>query len=60
MKAPCLNCEDRHPCCHSKCEKYLAFKHEHDKLKAKLDNEKRQLNEYYSMKEDKYRRLKRR
>lgn len=40
MKAPCLNCEDRHPCCHSKCEKYLAFKHEHDKLKAKLDNEK--------------------
>lgn len=24
-KAPCLNCENRHPGCHSECEDYIAY-----------------------------------
>ena len=25
LKAPCENCPDRHPGCHSECEKYIAY-----------------------------------
>ena len=25
MTAPCLNCTDRHPNCHSECERYKEF-----------------------------------
>jgi len=25
-KSPCLNCPDRHPGCHSTCDKYQQFK----------------------------------
>lgn len=37
-KAPCLNCEDRNPGCHSRCEKYISYREkqiEYNKLKAK-------------------------
>lgn len=37
-KAPCLNCEDRNPGCHSRCEKYISYKEdqiEYNKLKTK-------------------------
>lgn len=29
----CKNCKDRHVGCHSKCERYLKEKEEHDKNK---------------------------
>lgn len=36
MKAPCKDCEKRHPNCHSECEEYQAF------WRAKrVENEKR-------------------
>ncbi len=37
---PCKGCEDRHYLCHSTCEKYIAWKQEHDELKAKIKAEK--------------------
>ena len=30
MTAPCKDCPDRHPLCHSECEKYLAYKAERE------------------------------
>lgn len=31
MKAPCMNCPDRSPGCHGRCERYKAFRGEKDK-----------------------------
>ena len=31
LRAPCKDCPDRHPECHGRCEKYLAFRAERDK-----------------------------
>ncbi len=31
MKAPCKDCENRHPSCHSHCEEYKAFRAEIDR-----------------------------
>jgi len=33
--APCKNCPDREPGCHSECERYAEWRKEHDKGKAK-------------------------
>ena len=30
-KAPCLNCEDRYPCCHDECDKFQEYKEDHEK-----------------------------
>lgn len=35
-KAPCLNCPNRKTLCHSKCEKYKAFRSEMDKINEKI------------------------
>jgi len=35
MKNPCKDCPNRYPGCHSKCERYKAWKQEWDKLKEK-------------------------
>lgn len=32
MNAPCKDCEDRKPRCHSDCEKYLKFKGQRKKV----------------------------
>ena len=29
--SPCLDCPDRHPSCHSECEKYLEFRKRQNK-----------------------------
>ena len=34
MIAPCKDCKDRNPGCHSKCEKYIAFDKENQKRRA--------------------------
>ena len=34
MTAPCKDCKDRAPGCHSKCEKYIAFDKENQKRRA--------------------------
>lgn len=31
-KSPCLNCPDRYPTCHSKCEKYQAWRAEQNAI----------------------------
>ena len=33
---PCKNCPDRYIGCHSKCEKYLTAKSNHEKRKAEI------------------------
>ena len=35
MKNPCKDCPDRHLGCHSKCERYKAWKKEREELKEK-------------------------
>lgn len=32
MKPPCKGCTEREPLCHSKCEKYLAFRKDRDEF----------------------------
>ena len=33
MTAPCKDCPDRHPLCHSECPKYLAYKAEREEMR---------------------------
>jgi hypothetical protein len=40
MNAPCKDCFDRHQGCHSKCEKYIAFRKERDELNEKIYKQK--------------------
>ena len=35
MNAPCMNCPDRTPGCHSRCERYKAFQAERQAVIAK-------------------------
>ena len=35
MKAPCKDCKDRNPMCHSTCENYIQFKKESDRIRDK-------------------------
>lgn len=35
MISPCKDCADRHPACHSHCEKYKEWKAEWDALREK-------------------------
>ena len=44
MKMPCKDCPDRHPGCHSVCEKYIADKEEWNNIKAKMAKEKHDFN----------------
>ncbi len=37
----CFNCESRYPGCHAECEYYLAWKREHDKVKAEENAERK-------------------
>ena len=30
MEAPCLNCKDRHPGCHDRCETYQKYRKQKD------------------------------
>lgn len=32
MRAPCKNCENRHPTCHGSCEEYQKYRNFMDKL----------------------------
>ena len=41
MKAPCKDCELRHPGCHSKCEEYQTFRKANEEMLEKVRNEKR-------------------
>jgi hypothetical protein len=40
MKAPCKNCMQRNLGCHSKCDKYQAFRTELDSINAKRKAER--------------------
>lgn len=39
MKCPCKGCDDRFPACHGRCEKYIAWRVEQDKMKAAFADE---------------------
>ena len=41
MKAPCKDCELRHPGCHSKCEDYQAFRKANEEMHERVYQEKR-------------------
>jgi hypothetical protein len=40
LKAPCINCTERHPSCHSHCERYLSYVKEKDALHQKIQKQK--------------------
>ena len=42
MINPCKDCADRHPACHSHCEKYKEWKAEWDALREKERRRKEQ------------------
>ena len=37
---PCRNCTERHPACHGKCEKYIAWKDMRSNVLTKMRNDK--------------------
>ena len=39
MIAPCKNCKERHFLCHSKCQKYLAYKKLNDEARTTMQTE---------------------
>lgn len=41
MKAPCKDCERRHPGCHSKCEEYQTFRKANEEMHERVYQEKR-------------------
>lgn len=55
MKAPCLNCKDREPLCHSKCERYKEFKQDKAQKDAWLYEKRRNYHHelYYGRKHPK-------
>ena len=40
-KVPCYDCTDRHPACHSECEKYLGWHKRHVERKQQEAEERR-------------------
>lgn len=40
METWCKDCEDRHPGCHGKCEKYAEFKQWREERKKQIEAEK--------------------
>lgn len=47
MQNPCMNCSERHPLCHSECEKHLAWKAEREKLKSAVEYERLKMNKIW-------------
>lgn len=43
-KAPCKDCPDRNPSCHTTCDKYKQYKVEHKKKSEELANLKKYFN----------------
>lgn len=40
-KSPCLKCPDRYVGCHSKCERYIAFRTEQDRILKNMYDDNR-------------------
>lgn len=53
----CFNCESRYPGCHAECEYYLAWKKEHDKVKAEEDAERKKFYDHKSYESEKHERV---
>ena len=47
VKAPCKDCEMRHPSCHSTCERYLTYVKEKDAQNKELEKIRRHDHNYY-------------
>ena len=49
MKPPCMNCKDREPLCHSKCERYKEFAKANKEVKDWINEKRRNYHEelYY-------------
>lgn len=43
--APCKDCAERHPGCHSECERYKEYSRE----RAEIRNSERRINDYYAI-----------
>ena len=47
LHAPCLNCKNRHPLCHSECKEYLEYRKLKDEENERLHKFKEQENLTY-------------
>ena len=48
----CLDCPDRHPACHSTCERYKAAREEWDLKKQHIRNSREKYRNYFDFKAD--------
>ena len=60
LKAPCLNCNDRHVHCHSNCKLYMDFKLKNDKIREEKYKINKLVYDLYYLKKEKNKKLKRR
>jgi hypothetical protein len=60
LKPPCLNCLNRHEACHSKCELYINYKKENDKLKEEINKQHELEHNLFIFRNQKYKRLNKR
>ena len=55
----CVDCEKRHPACHSTCEQYIKDKKEHDEEVHQINLQKERLSDaYFGRRENKYKKKK--
>lgn len=57
MKPPCYECQDRTVGCHGKCEKYISWNKEHEKIRDAAHHEKQLKTISTEYRRDRYRRL---
>ena len=53
-QSPCLNCKQRTANCHSKCEEYAYFRNELDEYNAYRKKNKQTDNDYYAVRNRKF------
>lgn len=56
LHAPCLNCKNRHPLCHSECKEYLEYRKLKDEENERLHKLKYEDNLTYFPKRNKRKR----
>lgn len=49
LKAPCINCTERHLSCHGHCEKYLSYVKEKNRQQENIRKQKYDNEQYMSV-----------
>lgn len=57
MRAPCLNCSERHATCHATCERYAVWKAESDRQRDERNERNGYADDERSYRQERYRRI---